>query len=53
MACWESRVLQTLRYRSEFAKDVHHSVLNDVPAGIRELPILNSFKKQLKTYLKD
>ena len=33
----------------------HYSALkvwNDIPAELRELPTPNSFKKQLKTYLK-
>ena len=40
----------------EFAKKgFHYSALkawNDLPAELRELPTQNSFKKQLKTYLK-
>ena len=50
------RDLQIPRYRTEFAKiGFHYSALkawNDLPAELRELPTQNSFKKQLKTYLK-
>ena len=50
------RDLQIPRYRTEFAKKrLHYSALkacNDLPAELRELPSQNSFKKQLKTYLK-
>ena len=50
------RDLQIPRYRNEFAKKgFHYSALkawNDLPAKLRELPAQNSFKKQLKTYLK-
>ena len=50
------RDLQIPRYRTEFAKKgFHYSALkawNDLPAKLRELPTQNSFKKQLKTYLK-
>ena len=50
------RDLQIPRYRTEFAKKgFHYSALkawNDTPAELHELPTLNSFKKQLKTYLK-
>ena len=46
------RFLQIPRYRIEFAiKGFHYSALkawNDIPAELRELPTLNSFKKQLK-----
>ena len=48
--------LQISRYRTEFAKKgFHYAALkswNDTPAEIRELPTLDRFKKQLKTYLK-
>ena len=41
---------------TEFAKQgFHYSALkawNDLPAELHELPTQNSFKKQLKTYLK-
>ena len=50
------RDLQIPRYRTEFPKKgFHYSALkawNDLPAKLRELPTQNSFKKQLKTYLK-
>ena len=50
------RDLQIPRYRIGFAKKgFHYSALkawNDIPAELRELPTLNSFKQQLKTYLK-
>jgi len=49
--------LQIPRYQTEFAKKgFHYSALkawNDLLAAVlRELPTQNSFKKQLKTYLK-
>ena len=48
--------LQIARYQIEFAKNgFHYSALkawNDLPAELREVPTQNSFKKQLKTYLK-
>ena len=48
--------LQIPRYRTEFTKkEFHYSALNawnDLPTELRELPIQNSFKKQLKTYLR-
>ena len=48
--------LQIPRFRTEFAKTgFHYSALkawNDIPPKVRELPTQNSFKKQLKTYLK-
>ena len=50
------RDLQIPRYRTEFPKKgFHYSALkawNDLPAKLRELPTQNSFKKQLRTYLK-
>ena len=50
------RDLQIPRYRTEFAKKgFHYSALkawNHIPAELRELPTQNSFKKQLKIYLK-
>ena len=53
---WHCRDLQIPRYRIEFAKKgFHYSALkawNDIPVELRELPTLNSFRKQLKTYLK-
>ena len=52
----QSRDLQTPRYRTEFAKKGFHystlKALNDIFAELRELTTLNSFKEQLKTYLK-
>ena len=50
------RDLQIPRYWTEFAKEgLHYLALNawkDLPAELRKLPSENSFKKQLKTYLK-
>ena len=45
----------TLHVDNETTGGFHCSALkawNDLPANLRELPTQNSFKKQLKTYLK-
>ena len=49
--------LQFPKHRTEhYKKSIHYSVLedwNNTPTDIRELPTIDTFKRQLKFYMKD